>query len=183
MTEQEIRALHRKDRQQGNAALFDTYYSYVCAVVFRRVLSCGTREDAEECVIDVFHEVIRSFDSIREGGLHSYIAACAHNHAVNLCRSLNARARHSTSADLTECDSGEDIPDNAEDAEQARILLECIRELGEPDATILIQKYYLGANSVRIASVIGKNPVTVRSRCARALKRLRILLEERGVTL
>ena len=135
MTEQEIRALHRKDRQQGNAALFDTYYSYVCAVVFRRVLSCGTREDAEECVIDVFHEVIRSFDSIREGGLHSYIAACAHNHAVNLCRSLNARARHSTSADLTECDSGEDIPDNAEDAEQARILLECIRELGEPDAS------------------------------------------------
>ena len=180
MDDTSIIALYWK-RDEAAIRETDRRYGQLCYRLAENILK--RREDAEECVIDVFHEVIRSFESIREGGLHSYIAACAHNHAVNLCRSLNARSRHSTSADLTECDSGEDIPANAEDAEQARILLECIRELGEPDATILIQKYYLGANSVRIASVIGKNPVTVRSRCARALKRLRILLEERGVTL
>ena len=50
MTEQQLRALYHKDKQQGSAALFDTYYNYVCAVVFRRVLTVGTREDAEECV-------------------------------------------------------------------------------------------------------------------------------------
>ena len=179
MTEEQIRQLMRDSPERGNRALFDTYYNYVCAVVFRTVNGTGSREDAEECVIDVFLEVMRRFEEIQPGALKAYIGTVAKNKALNVCRYLSAKSRQTVSIDSEEFSglaSGEEIENSVERSE-------LIAGLGEPDASIIIHKYFLDRNSVEIAGILHMNPVTVRSRTARALKRLKKLLTESGMTL
>ena len=54
-----------------------------------------------------------------------------------------------------------------------QLLLRKITELGEPDTSILIQKYYYDRNSREIAKLTGLTPAAVRQRCTRAVKRLK----------
>lgn len=178
MTEELIRASAAHDRNAGARALIDTYYSYVYAIVYRRLCGIGTHEDAEECVSDVFLDVLGSLPAVREGSLQAYIGTVARNKAINACRALTAAKRRTASLDeegLPEPQSLEDIAAGAERAEQTRLLLDAIEQLGEPDATIIIQKYYYDRNASEIGRILGMNPITVRSRCARALKKLRTL--------
>ena len=74
--------------------------------------------------------------------------------------------------------SEEDVAATAEKTELTKRLLNAITALGEPDATILIHKFFYDRNSVQIARSLGMNPITVRSRCTRALKRLRSSLSD-----
>lgn len=176
MTESQIRALLQSHPEQGEKALFDTYYSYAYAIVLRKIDGIGTREDAEECVIDVFLEVFRHFDDIRTGSLKAYIGTIAKNKASNVCRAAMAKSRRTESLDAEhakELPSGQDVAAETEAAEQTRRVLQSIAALGEPDATILIQKYYYNRNAIQIAAMLGLKPALVRNRCSRALKKLR----------
>ena len=50
MSEEQIRSLMQHDRETGERAIYDAYYTYVYAIVYRRISGIGTREDVEECV-------------------------------------------------------------------------------------------------------------------------------------
>ena len=52
-------------------------------------------------------------------------------------------------------------------------LMERIRALGEPDASILLMKYWLGMKCKEIGDRLGLKPNTVAVRAGRALKRIR----------
>ena len=184
MTESKIRSLMHENLTQGNKALFDTYYNYVYAIVYRKMQGIGSHMDTEECVIDVFTEIIRNFNVIQNGSLKSYIATVAHNKAVNACRSLSAQSRQTISIDgdnFGELPSNQNIQENFEQSELSQKLLECINELGEPDSTIIIQKYFFDRNSIEIAKILKMNPVTVRSRTARAIRKLKPILLKMGI--
>ncbi|MBQ3947049.1 MAG: sigma-70 family RNA polymerase sigma factor [Ruminococcus sp.] len=53
-----------------------------------------------------------------------------------------------------------------------------MKELGEPDSIIIIQKYYYERNAKEIGRLIGMNAAAVRMRCTRAIKKLRSLLSD-----
>ena len=166
--------------------IFDRYYNYVYAIVSRILREHGTAEDAEECTADVFLEVFRRLDTIRPDGLQAYLGTAARNRAIDLARTLTRHARNTASLGeeaAGDLPSGEDLERNSEQAETARLLLEQIRALGEPDATILIQKFYYGSTAEEIASGLGMNAAAVRKRCSRALKRLREQLTAAGIGL
>ena len=161
--------------------LFNTYYNFVYAIVYRTMCGIGTQEDIEECVSDVFIAVLDALDSVQTGSLQAYIAKTAKNRAVSACRALNAGKRRTISLDdenTPEPLSAQDVAADAERAEQTRLLLDAIEKLGEPDATIIIQKYFYDRNAIEIAKNLGMNPISVRSRCARALKKLRTLAKD-----
>lgn len=181
MTEQQIRSIMRQNREKGCTALFETYYHYVYAIVFRYVCGHGTREDTEECVVDVFAQVMAHFPAIREGTLKAYLATCARNRALNLCRTLSAGARQTVSIDADTCGEladGQDIAAGTEQRELTRRVLDAIEALGQPDSSLIIQRYYLGHSAAEIARTLKMNPVTVRSRLHRAVKRLREMLKD-----
>ena len=50
MTEHELRALIGRSRDEGFRQLFQQYSGYVYAIVWNRISSVGSREDAEECI-------------------------------------------------------------------------------------------------------------------------------------
>lgn len=177
MTEKQLRALLQSDPARGEKAVFDEYYSYVYAIAFRQLNGTGTREDVEECVIDVFLEVFQRIDSIQDGSLKAYIGMTARNQAIDRSRSLSVRNKHTTTLD-EKIASPQDVTHDAEQAELSRRVYNAIRNLGEPDAAILIHKFYYGRNAVQIAKILGMKPSTVRNRCARALQKLQSVLDD-----
>ena len=85
-------------------------------------------------------------------------------------------------SDMARLASDISVEAHAEGSELRRLLLSKIRELGEPDATILIQKYYYNLKSEEIARNVSMTASSVRSRCTRAMEKLRAKLAEIGIT-
>ena len=56
-------------------------------------------------------------------------------------------------------------------------LIDAILSLGDPDATILIGKYFFGMKGKEIGAMLHMKENTVVSRATRALKRLRIMMK------
>ena len=181
MTDSEILRLFRDDPPKGHRALFDTYYNYVCAIVARILRSSGTPEDIDECVIDVFSDVIRHIDTSPESSIKAYLGTAAKNKAISRRRSILAASGKSVPMDdemAAMLRSDEDIAQNAEKTAVTERLLREIAALGEPDSTIIIQKYYYCRKSGEIAAVAGLSPAAVRLRASRALKKLRKALSD-----
>ena len=64
------------------------------------------------------------------------------------------------------------VQEQLERKEMQERLLQSIHALGEPDATILIQKYYYGRKMAAIGKMVGLTANAAQVRCSRALKRL-----------
>ncbi len=178
MTDSEILAMMQKSPPQGHRALFDEYYSYVYAISVNILRGTGTPEDVEECVIDVFAAVIKKLGG-SNGPVKPFIGTVAKHRAISMRRSLLAKAGKSVSIDseeFGEFPSDERIDRNAENSAVTEQLLQKIRELGEPDSAIIIQKFFYERNAKEIGRMLGMKPATVRMRCARAVKKLRGLL-------
>lgn len=67
--------------------------------------------------------------------------------------------------------------------ERRRELLDAVESLKEGDRDVIGLRYFLDLGEAEMAGVLGVPPGTVKSRLARALARLRAVLEERGVAL
>lgn len=181
MTDSELSALLRQSERAGHAALFREYAGYVYSIVYGKLKGCGSREDAEECVSDVFAEVFRRYDtdSTHDGDLKGLIGTIAKRRAIDTYRRLSGKAEQTA---LHEgIPSGDDVEETAEAAEQSRLLMRCIEELGEPDAVIIIRKFYYRQSSKEIAQTLSMKPSAVRMRCSRALKALQKRLKELGL--
>ena len=183
MTDNEYRKMYEKDPHTAQTALFDEYLNYVYAIVYNKLRSSGSREDIEECVGDVFSAVFISYDrnGSFNGDLKGFIGTIASRKAIQMYRTL---IRHENvvyiDGETTEIADSERIEENTERSVMRSTLLDLIKSLGEPDSTIMIQKYYYNMNSKEIADKNSMEAATVRMRCSRALKKLKALLEEKG---
>ena len=184
MTEETLRAQVVRSGEAGFRLIFQQYQGYVYSIVWSRIKSVCTKEDAEECVSDVFADVFLHFDDIAAGSLQAYIGTVAKRRAIDMFRSRTARKNDVRPEEALEgLSADDDIAADYEQREQCSTLLQAIRGLGEPDATIIIQKYYYDRTTNEIADTVQMQPVAVRVRLSRALKRLRKLLTDSSFTL
>ena len=178
MTDHELRVLMKSDLNAASKALYEQYYRYVYAIVFRLLRDHGTQEDVEDCVADTFAKLITHMDSIRGDDLKAYIGRAAHNNALNRLRSLNrTRKYHVPLEDAAEI-AREDLSLTSEERSMQKQLLTELEALGEPDTTILLQKYYYGRKMSDIAKAVGLSTHAAQVRCSRALKRLQMKLKD-----
>ena len=188
MTGNEYCALHRRSPDKAYDALFEAYCDYVHAIVFNKLRSVASREDIEECVSDIFADIFLGYDvnSGFAGDMKGYIGTVAKRKAINAFHSLTARAGHfsgDTDDYLETVSSGTDIEEEHDKAETRSILLCKINELGEPDSTIILQKYYYDRTSEEIAKLLSMKASAVRMRASRALEKLKKALAAAGITL
>ncbi|MCR4796240.1 MULTISPECIES: RNA polymerase sigma factor [Ruminococcus] len=187
MTDNEYRTMYEISPQKAQTALFDEYLNYVYAIVYNKLRSCGNREDIEECVGDTFSAVFISYD--REGkfngDLKGFIGTVASRKAVQMFRRLSAKSNSTVyiEDETTEFADSQRIEENAERLEIRSLLLKLIKSLGEPESTMVIQKYYYNMNSTEIAQKHSMSPAVVRVKCSRALKKLKELLLKEGYDL
>lgn len=168
--------------EQQHRAIFTEYYRLVYTIVQGHLGSVARHEDIEECVSDVFAEVFGKMeDAAFDGELKSYIRMVANRRAIDRFRSLAPKAGKNVPLDeLQETPDSAVTEEQAEQNELRRVLMQCIRDLGEPDTTIVLQKYWFGANSSQIAMGLGLTPSAVRKRANKALGRLKAALKARG---
>ena len=187
MTHSEYRLLLKTDRNKAHKMLFDEYLNYVNTIAFNRLRSCASREDINECVMDIFLDVYSSYDTDSEisGDIKGFIGTIAYRRATDHFRRLSKYSSDISLDDVLSdvIPSDHDIAENAEHNELSRILLELIDCLGEPDSSIIIQKYYYGRSAGEIAEMLGISPVTARVRSSRALKKLKKMLSDRDITI
>jgi RNA polymerase sigma-70 factor, ECF subfamily len=148
--------------------------------------------DAEEIVQDTFMRAHRGLARFRGD---SSLATWLHRIAMNLSRNrywyFFRRRRHSTIS--LDCALGEDSkstiadlvasdsPDPAREASSGdftTLVASCMKKLGAEPRRILILRNTLDRSYGEIASELGVNIGTVKSRIARARKNLRVLLSE-----
>ena len=187
MTGNEYNALCRKSPDKAYKVLFDEYCNYVYAIVYNKLHSCASREDIEECVSDIFADIYFKYDTQSEyqGDLKGYIGTVAKRRAINKFHNLSSRTDDTLSLEdeiLSNLKIETDIESETEHTELCNLIIDKIIELGEPDSTIIIQKYYYNRSSSEIAKVLIMKASAVRMRCKRAMKKLKKTLEELGVT-
>ncbi len=177
MTDPELHQLVKEHQEDGFRALFEQYYAYVYKIVWGRIRTYGTAEDAEDLVSEIFLQVFLHFDEIREQSLRAYIGTVAKHRAIDHARRAGTAAPLVPADDVTEqIPSGEDIAKSVEDSLENERLLSAIRSLGEPDSTILIGRYFYDLKSNEIAKRLRMTPGAVRVRLNRSLKKLKTLL-------
>ena len=181
MTEPELRSLLRKSKKDGHRAVFDQYSNYVYAVVYSKLRSCAKREDIDDTVSDIFAEIFQNLDADREGSLQGYIGTVAKRMAVKAFYRLSGTSGMTISLDedtAPEVASEQNIEQEYEKKLIRRKLLENIDKLGEPDATIIMQKYFCRKSAGQIADMLSMSASAVRKRSERAVKRLKQMLSE-----
>lgn len=188
MTDKDYRKLFDKSPQEAQNMLFEEYFNYVYTIVFNKLRSCASKEDIEECVSDVFADIFAYFakNSEQNESIKGFISTVAIRKSINMFHSLTSKSGRTVSLEEGDADNirdDTDIADNAERAELRRTLLRLVDELGEPDSTIIIQKYYYGLNSKEIAETVSIEPAAVRVRCSRAIRRLKDKLAELDISL
>ena len=186
MTDQEFRKHMERSPEECMKAIFDEYCNYVYVIAAAKLRSCGSAEDIEECVSDVFAEVFKKiyFIGEREGDLKGFIGVIAKRRAIDVFRKLSVKADRTVSADdevFREISSGENIIESSEMSERNSILLNKIKELGEPDTTIIIKQYYYNMTVAEIGKAISMTAAAVQKRSVRARQKLKKMLCEVGI--
>ena len=146
MTGSEYIVLLKKSPHTAHQAIFNEYLKYVYTIVHNNLIICASREDIEECVSDVFAAVYFDLDKNQQysGDLKGYIRTIAKRKAIDRYRSLSNKSLKFVPIDSEDFDNMEsdyNIEESAEKAEICNILMTKIEELGEPDTSIIIQKY------------------------------------------
>lgn len=187
MTHREYRELMEESPEKAQRKLFDEYFSYVYAIAFNRLRSCGSREDVEECVSDIFSGIYSHYsgDIPAEGDIKGFISTVAGRKSIAYFRRLSRldsgiQLDDELSAVLP---SDEDVEDSLELKEKRQTIIAAIDSLGEPDSAIILQKFYYGRNSREISEIVRLSPMMIRVRCSRALKKLRKKLTDAGIKL
>lgn len=188
MTGNEYCALYKKSRDRAYDALFENYCDYVYAIVYNKLRSIASREDIEECVSDIFADIFFSYntESSFEGDMKGYVGTVAKRRAINAFHSLTSKNSHyseDAEDELVNFVSDTDIEHDSDVSETRSILISKINELGEPDSTIILQKYYYDRSSSEIAEQLSMKASAVRMRAARALEKLKTTLAAAGITL
>lgn len=186
MTLSEFRSLMKRSQREGHRALFDEYCNYVYAVVMNVLRNCGSREDVEECVSDVFVKIYRSYANgeLRDGDLKGFVGAVAKHTSIDYMRKLMSHNKRNTSMDdenFPEIASDSRLDADTENKDRNRIIMEMVNSLGEPDSTIIVQQYFYERTAKEIANSIGMTAAAVQKRSVRAREKLKDMLMKMGI--
>ncbi len=142
-------------------------------------LVCRSAAEAEDAAQEGFIKAYRAMGRLREGAeFRPWLLQIVANQARNRARSAIRRARYET---LAAVDSVGAVPSPeaaAVEHELQQSLLAAVDRLPERERLIVACRYLLELSEAETASIAGVPPGTVKSRLARAMGRLRAVLEE-----
>lgn len=178
MTDDEKLLISLKRRKRGSLErVIDLYTPYVTVVVYNVIGAVMPKEDIEEVVSDVFVSLWRNAESLdsEKGCIRTYLGAAARNSAKNKLRKASA---HDELNENIVSDNSEPY-DALASKEQKALLLELIRELGEPDSEIFLRYYYYEERISRIALTTGICTSTIKTKLSRGRKKIKESLIQR----
>jgi len=167
--------------RRGSAAAYEELVQRYTELAFRTAyLTAGSAAEAEEAAQDAFVKAHRALGGFRRGSpFRPWLLRIVGNEARNRRRAAGRRA----AVELRTAERGDlgvaaPSPEAAvEAAEERRALLRALDALGEEQRQVVGCRYLLELSVEETAAVLGIPEGTVKSRLARALLRLREILE------
>ena len=186
MTDSHLKELMKKPKDVWQRALYDEYCAYVYTIAANKLKTCGTTEDIEECVADIFIDIVRSLQTEKaySGDLKCIISTIAKRSSIDLFRKLSLKNKRTIPIDELVSNYAlydEELESTSDSMELKGIIIDCVNKLGNPDSSIIIDHYYYGRSSGDIASDLKMTTNSVQKRIQRARKKLKNLLVKAGV--
>ncbi len=172
MTDGDLLQMLRENTEDGLRTLIHQYGGYVYTVVRSKLQGTGSEQDIEETVSDCFVMLWQYLTAHPEAevNLRAMLAVIAKRQAINRFYSLTRQPV---------CESIEALlePPHTDAPDERILLIESVKSLGEPDAEIILRRYYFGQTSKEIGEALDLKPNTVDQKISRGIKRLRDVFE------
>lgn len=174
MNDKQLLELLQSDPQRGLAKAVDIYSAYVMKIAYTKLSGICTREDIEEAVSDIF---MAFYTSGRKCGFEirsvtAFISLIAERHCLNVFKKALSHEKE------LPLDNVDNAISEQENSYSGSALSDALVQLGEPDTSIFIRKYFFGQKSKDIARELNMKTNTVNQRISRGLKKLKKILEE-----
>jgi RNA polymerase sigma-70 factor (ECF subfamily) len=143
-------------------------------------LSSGDRQRAEDIVQETLVRAWKHPDLLdpERGSARAWLFTTARNLSIDAWRRRSARAPEVITDTLPETSS----VDEADRAVEAWLIAEALDRLTPAHRQVLVECFYRGRSVADAAARLGIPPGTVKSRTYYALRALRLVLAEMGVT-
>jgi RNA polymerase sigma-70 factor (ECF subfamily) len=155
-------------------AKYKKYYKRLYNYFYFRV---GNHHDAEDLTEIVFEKVIEKYPSYNaaRSPFDVWMFTIARNSLIDFTRKIQ-------SEELSENMTANSNPEtNALENERDKMLADAVAKLPEKEKNILTMKYFAQLKNKEIAQILGHSRTNVNVILHRALKKLRVLLSEKGV--
>lgn len=171
MEDKELLRIMRQNPEHGISLVMKQYAALVYYIV-KQKLSDFPPEEVEECVSDVFLAFYHQYTAIdlERGSIKGFLSVLSRRKAIDRWRKLAGKETLPLQEEITASAS-------LEAQEERKILLDAVLALGDPDAKIVILKYYFGYPTKKIAEIFGLKENTVDQKVRRSLAKVRTILE------
>lgn len=180
MTDKILARLILEDPQEGLRVALNQYGGICNAILYRML---GPRsQDIEECLSAVLCKLWQSIGQYdpEKGSLKSWICRIARNTAVDTLRRGGVEILP-LEEDLP--DLCADVAERIERASDVQLVQQMVDNLGEPDRTIFIRRYYYLERVPVIAASLSMTEKAVERRLSRGREKMKKWLLEKGVSL
>ena len=169
-------SLMKRDPDQGLKLILEQYGNLMNAIALNILKN---PQDAEDCISETLLRFWKNYKAIKsEDKLKSYLCTATRNTALDMLRVRQKRMEQSLDAELRETVF---VSDSFADRLQSEYIMEKIRSLGEPDATILLRRYWYCESVDEIAPVVNLSPSAVYNRLFRSRSKLKEKLIQGGI--
>ena len=159
------------DPERALKYMYDSFYSYICGVVYRMVNDASTAEDIAQ---EVFFEVWKKKDKIElTTGLKPYLRRAAVNRTLNYIRARKMKFEQESDASEISNHEHSTVEVMAADELQTRIN-RCIESLPEKCRVVFAMSRFEHMSYQEIAEALDISKKTVENQIAKALKALRM---------
>jgi len=171
MDDRELLQILQKNPENGMRLVMKEYTG-LCYYIVKQKLADFSAEEIEECVSDVFLAFYHQYTAIdlERGSIKGFLSVLARRKAIDRWRRLAGKETLPLQENITASDS-------LEQQEERKILLDAVLALGDPDAKIVILKYYFGYPTKKIAEIFGLKENTVDQKVRRSLAKVKTILE------
>lgn len=164
----------------------DAKYGRYCHRIAKNLLML--REDAEECVNDTYLAAWNQMPPENPHLLSAFLSRIVRNIAISRFRRDRAKKRYDGMelllSELDDCiPSAENVEKTVEERELSGVISDWLDTLTNDDRALFIRRYYHGESIKELANVSGIAPQALSSRLFTLRTKLKIRLEEKGVSL
>ena len=173
------------DEPEDKAQFEYAYNRYKAKMISLAYGITGNYHDAEEAVSNAFFKIAKNFEKLKKRTGQeraAYYCVITKNCAYDILREQNRRGEIPLDEDEEIPDVSSDVSDEVLSDYGYQRIVDAIRSLPEIYAQVLYMQNVTGLSIREIADDLGETEAVIRKRLERARAKLRIILDEQGIT-